>query len=77
MQINMKFEMPDDKDEYTLVYNAYRYWGALWEFDSFMRATYNEKNNVYQLDKDKAIDSICNKWFETLEDNYVSLDEIS
>lgn len=37
MKINMTFNMPDDKDDFTLANKGRDFWYVLWEMDQWLR----------------------------------------
>lgn len=78
MKAIMIYNLPEDIDNYVMNFHSFDYWSALWDMDMFIRATYNGKNDICEIeDKAKLIDTVCEKWFEILKDKNIDLDEIS
>ncbi len=72
MEAVLKFNLPDDKDEFTAAIKGKDYWLALWDIYSYLRQLwkYGEEENV-------SIEEVYNKFFEILEDRNVSIDDLS
>jgi hypothetical protein len=60
MKATLEFNLPDDREDFELATNGYKYYGVLWEFDQHLRAKikYDEKlseevHDTYQEIREK------------------------
>lgn len=76
MEAILKFNLPEDKDEFTLatkgsalysaIFDIYNYLRSIWKYDE----TLDEKQN-------ELINKIYERFFELLNENDVSIDMVS
>ena len=72
MKATLSFQLPEDQDDFTLATNAAKYFGALWDFQNYLREKVKYQNNP-QTDWEKVQDM----FFKILEDSDVNLYNIA
>ncbi len=73
MKAVLEFDLPEDRDEYTLANNGHKYWIALWEI------YYGVLRTWYRHDDREAIpmEEINDKLWDVLNVHNIDLDEVS
>ena len=77
MEAILKFNLPEDNQEFKLATKAQNWWSVCWEMDQWLRAQYKYMpDNEYSEDKYKAYVEARDKLFELMRENGVSLDDV-
>jgi hypothetical protein len=71
MEATLKFNLPEERDDHVLAIKASNMYGALWDINEYLR-----KIQKY-MDKTPDIEEIREKFYEILDDNSFSLEEVS
>ena len=78
MEAILKFNLPEDQSDFDLAVNGAKAQSALWEMDQWLRAQYKYMpDEGYSKDKYDAYYEARNKLFEFMNENGVSLDDVS
>lgn len=71
MKAKLLFDLPTDRDDFTLATHASDYWLALWDFNQYITAIVNGKR------EEPTVDEMCIEWATVLEERGVDVYEIS
>ena len=78
MEAILKFNLPDDQQEFDLATKGLKWWNVCWDMDQWLRAQYKYMpDNEYSEDKYNAYVAARDKLFELMQENGVSLDDVS
>ena len=72
MKAILEFNLPEDKDQFTLANRGMDYWSALWDLQQEIRKHYK-----YDEKEETTWETVQNMFFEILGDRSIDLDEIS
>lgn len=70
MKVKLIFNLPEDKDEYTMAFHAHDYWSVLWHFNAYIYSVLKRE------EKSTTIEELCQTWFTMLEECGVDVYEI-
>ena len=76
MKAILKFNLPDDEQEYNLANNATNFWNVLWELDQDLRSKTKYAADNLPQEKYDAYQEIRDKLHELMTENNVSLDMV-
>ena len=76
MKAILKFNLPDDEQEYNLANNAMNFWNVLWELDQDLRSKTKYAADDLPQEKYDAYQEIRDKLHELMTENNVSLDMV-
>ena len=76
MKAILKFNLPDDEQEYNLANNAMNFWNVLWELDQDLRSKTKYAADNLPQEKYDAYQEIRDKLHELMTENNVSLDMV-
>ena len=77
MEAILKFNLPDDQQEFDLATKGLKWWNVCWDMDQWLRAQYKYMpDNDYSADKYNALYEARQKLFEFMQQNGVSLDDV-
>jgi hypothetical protein len=77
MEAILKFNLPEDNQEFKLATKAQDWWHVCWEMDQWLRTQYKYMpDNEYSEDKYNAYVQARDKLFELMSENGVSLDDV-
>ena len=77
MEAILKFNLPEDNQEFKLATKAQNWWSVCLEMDQWLRAQYKYMpDNEYSEDKYNAYVQAREKLFELMRENGVSLDDV-
>ncbi len=76
MKVILEFNLPEDRDEHTLVVNAQNMYSVLWDIDQKMRSIskYNSENQSEEVID--AIDKLREDFWDIMTDNNISFDMV-
>ena len=78
MKAILEFNLPEDNQEFKLATKALDLWHVCWEMDQWLRAQYKYMpDEGYSKDKYAAYYEAREKLFELMQQNGVSLDDVS
>lgn len=70
----LRFNLPEDQEEYNMVNNAGKLFSALWDIQQELRKYYKYGHEF--KDADDAVEKIRDKFYEILGDYHLNLDEM-
>ena len=70
----LRFDLPEDQNEYNMVNNAGKLFSALWDIQQELRKYYKHGHEF--KDADDAVEKIRDKFYEILGDYHLNLDEM-
>ena len=71
MKVTLEFNLPEERDDHVLAAKASNMYGALWDINQYLRQI-----DRY-MDEQPDIEVIRDMFFEILDNNSFSLDEVS
>ena len=78
MKAILEFNLPEDSHEFDMATQGSNMHSVLWEMDQWLRAQYKYMpDEGYSKDKYDAYYEARNKLFEFMNENGVSLDDVS
>ena len=78
MEAILKFNLPEDNQEFTLATKALNWWNVCWDMDQWLRTQYKYMPDAdYSADKYNAWYEARQKLFELMNEHGVSLDDVS
>jgi hypothetical protein len=78
MEAILKFNLPEDKQDFDLATQGKDWWNVCWEMDQWLRKQYKYMPDAeYSKDKYDAYYEAREKLFELMNQNGVSLDDVS
>ena len=78
MKATLEFNLPEDNDDFKLATKGKDWWNVCWEMDQWLRAQYKYMPDTeYSKDKYDAYYEAREKLFELMNQNGVSLDDVS
>jgi hypothetical protein len=77
MEAILKFNLPEDRDDFTLAINGSKMWSILWELDQHLRAEVKYAPDTANDDKLEAYTEIREKLREFMSDSNISFDMVS
>ena len=78
MKAILEFNLPEDNQEFKLATKASDWWNVCWEMDQWLRQQYKYmSDDEYSKDTYDAYYEARQKLFELMNDNGVSLDDVT
>jgi len=78
MKAILEYNLPEDEQDFKLANNASNWWHVCWEMDQWLRTKYKYMSDgEYNGDKYDAYYEARQKLNEFMNDNKVSLDDVS
>ena len=77
MKAILEFNLPEDRDDFSLATNASKMWSVLWELDQDLRAKVKYAPDDSNEDKLEAYREIREKLRELMRDEDISFDMVS
>ena len=78
MKAILEFNLPEDNDDFKLATKASDWWHVCWEMDKWLRQQYKYmSDDEYSKDTYDAYYEARQKLFELMNDNGVSLDDVT
>jgi len=74
MEAILKFNLPDEQDDYILAIKGKDYWGALWDLQDKIRDLWKYSQNDEEIKLGEKMQEIFNN---ILENNNVNLNEVN
>jgi len=77
MEAILKFQLPEDKQDFDFATKGSDWWNVCWEMDQWLRAQYKYMpDEEYSADKYETYEKCREKLFELMNQNGVNLDDI-
>jgi len=76
MKATLKFNLPDDDQEFELATNASNFWSVLWELDQDLRAKTKYASDDLPQDKYDAYQEVRDKLYELMSESNISFDMV-
>ncbi len=76
MKATLKFNLPDDDQEFVLATNASNFWSVLWELDQDLRAKTKYASDDLPQDKYDAYQEVRDKLYELMSESNISFDMV-
>ena len=78
MKATLEFNLPEDQQEFNLATKGSNWWNVCWDMDQWLRAQYKYMpDEKYSKDKYDTYVEARDKLFELMQENGVSLDDVS
>ena len=78
MKATLEFNLPEDQIEFGFATNGSKWWNVCWQMDQWLRAQYKYMpDEKYSKEKYDAYYEAREKLFELMQENGVSLDDVS
>ena len=78
MKATLEFNLPEDKDDFELATKGGNWYSVVWDMDQWLRSQYKHMpDNDYSSDKYNAYFEARQKLNQIINDNGVSLDDVS
>ena len=78
MKAILEFNLPEDQQEFNLATKGSNWWNVCWDMDQWLRAQYKYMpDEKYSKDKYDTYVEARDKLFELMQENGVSLDDVS
>ncbi len=76
MKVIFEFNLPEDKDNHTLVVNAQNMYSVIWDMDQLMRSHVKYNNDNLTDDVVDAIDKLREDFWELMSDYNINLNMV-
>jgi len=76
MKAVLEFDLPEDKQEFTLATNGLNFWQVLWELDQILRAKTKYAPDDLPQDKYDAYEEVRDKLRELMSENHLNFDMV-
>ena len=78
MEARLKFNLPEDQDEFTLATKGGDYWNCLWDLNAWLREGCKYHCDVWaKKDGCTVLEEVRDKFFKIMNDRNCSLDDVS
>ena len=76
MKAVLEFDLPEDKQEFTLAINGLNFWHVLWDLDQSLRAKTKYAPDNLPQDKYDAYQEVRDELYELMSNHNVNLDMV-
>jgi len=77
MKAILEFNLPEDKQDFTLATHGLSFYQVLWELDQMLRANTKYAPDDLPQDKYDAYEEVRDKLRELMSENHVNFDMVS